>query len=208
MFSNGWVRGLLELVAPRPCVGCDVPLAPAEHELCGACAPLVDLGERTGSAMAGYLYGGPMADAIRRLKYGRRTDLAPTLGAMLARRAIELAGEVEVVIPVPLHPARLRARGFNQAALIARPVANTLGVPLATSVLRRTRDTAPQAGLDAAGRVTNVRGAFASRDVSWKSALVIDDVHTTGSTLAECATVLARAGANRVITLVLAKAEV
>lgn len=201
------LRGLLELVAPRSCPGCDAEASPSDADFCGACAPLLDRGERAGNAMAAYLYGGPMAEAVKRLKYGRRTELAPVLGMMLADRARELAGEVDAVVPVPLHPARLRARGFNQAALLARPVARALGVPLATSVLRRVRDTAPQAGLDAAARSVNVRAAFVARGVRWANVLLIDDVHTTGSTLAECATALTRAGAERVITLVLAKAE-
>jgi ComF family protein len=206
-FTSVW-RGLLDLVAPRRCAACDEPLDPEARAFCEACVILLDPGERVGAGMSGYVYGGPMAEAVRRLKYGRRTELAPVLGALLAARAIELSGEVDAVVPVPLHRARLRRRGFNQAALLARPVAKTLAVPLVTSALVRLRDTPPQAGLDAAGRLRNVRGAFVAISAPAGRVLLVDDVRTTGATLAECAEALSIAGAERVLTLVLAGAEV
>jgi ComF family protein len=192
--TSVWM-GLLELLAPRACPACDASLSPAELELCGACGPLLDPGEQAGGALAAYVYAGPMAQAVRRLKYGRRTELASVLGRMLAARAAELAGEVDAVVPVPLHPARLRERGFNQAALLAAPVARSLGVPFVTSILKRTRDTAPQAGLGAGPRAANVRGAFTASAIGGR-VLVVDDVRTTGATLAES-----------VLSLVLARAE-
>src|SRR5688500_3460172 len=203
--TKALLRGLLELIAPRACAGCDVILSPDEAAFCGACGPLLDEGERVGNAMSGYVYGGPMADAIQRLKYGRRTELAPVLGALLAARAIELAGEIDCIVPVPLHPSRLRQRGFNQAALLAAPVARTLGVPIVAS-LRRARDTRSQAGLEGDARASNVRGAFVVRRSPPSRVLVIDDVRTTGATLAECSSALMKAGASRVLTLVLAHA--
>jgi ComF family protein len=205
-FGMVW-QGLLELVAPRGCAGCENVLAPAERGFCEACAPLLDDGGRLGDALAAYVYGGPMAEAVRRLKYGRRTELAPVLGRMLAARATELAGIVDCVVPVPLHPRRLRRRGFNQAALLARPVAKALAVPLSVTDLRRVRDTPPQARLGAVERATNVRGAFVALRAPGSRVLLIDDVRTTGATLAECAEALRIAGAERVVTLVLARAE-
>jgi ComF family protein len=201
------LAGLLDLVAPRRCPGCDEALGPADHAFCEACVLLLDPGERVGAGLSAYVYGGPMAEAVRRLKYGGRTDLAPPLGMLLAERALELSGEVDAVVPVPLHPSRLRHRGFNQAALLARPVARALGVPLVTSELRRVRDTPPQAGLDAPSRLRNVRGAFVALRAPGSRVLLVDDVRTTGSTLAECAEALAIAGAEQVLTLVLATAE-
>ena len=206
-FTSVW-RGFLDLVAPRRCAACDEPLDPEARAFCEPCAILLDPGERVGGGMSGYVYGGPIAEAVRRLKYGRRTELAPVLGAMLAARAIELSGEVDAVVPVPLHRARLRRRGFNQAALLARPVARMLAVPLVTSALVRLRDTPPQAGLDAAGRLRNVRGAFVAISAPAARVLLVDDVRTTGATLAECAEALSIAGAERVLTLVLAGAEI
>lgn len=204
--ENVW-RGLLELIAPRECAGCENVLTPSERGFCEGCEPLLDPGGRLGDALAAYLYAGPMAEAVRGLKYGRRTELAPVLGAMLATRALELAGEVDAVVPVPLHRARLRRRGFNQAALLARPVARALAVPFHASDLRRVRDTPAQAGLGAAERATNVRGAFVALRAPGSRVLLIDDVRTTGATLAECAEALRVAGAERVFTLVLARVE-
>jgi ComF family protein len=201
------VRGLLDLLAPPACTGCDEPLPASAEGFCAACEPLLDPGERVGAALSAYLYGGPMAEAVRRLKYGRRTELAPVLGQMLADRALELAGEVDAVVPVPLHPARLRRRGFNQAALLAAPVARALAAPLCTRELVRIRDTPPQAELGAADRLRNVRGAFLAVAAPGARVLLVDDVRTTGATLTECAEALRVAGADRVLTLVLARAE-
>src|SRR5688572_5085616 len=111
------VRGLLDLIAPRGCAGCDLELGAGETGFCAACEPLLDPGRRLPSAISAYVYGGPVAVAIRRLKYAGRTELVPVLGALVSARAIEIAHEVDLVVPVPLHPARLRQRGFNQAAL-------------------------------------------------------------------------------------------
>lgn len=201
-------RGLLDLFAPPTCAGCEEPLSPRiSAGFCEACAPLLEPGERVGGSVSAYLYGGPLADAIRRLKYAGRTDLAPPLGALLAARAAVLSGEVDAVVPVPLHPRRLRARGFNPSALLAAPVARALGVPLSTRELVRLRDTPAQAGLRAGDRVQNVRGAFLAVQAPASRVLLVDDVRTTGATLAECAEALRVAGAERVMTLVLARAE-
>ena len=100
---------------------------------------------------------------------------------------------------------RLRARGFNQSALLASVVAEGLGVPLYPGVLRRTRDTAVQAGLTRERRVANVSGAFAAAPIG-RRVLLIDDVHTTGATLAAAASALERAGSPEVTALALAAA--
>lgn len=199
-------RGLLDLVAPRVCPACDGALPAGEAGFCGACAPLLDPGERAGRAVAAYVYGGPMADAILALKYGGRAEHAAVLGRLLAERAVELAGSVDAVVPVPLHPARLRERGFNQSALLARPVASALAVPLVTSDLRRVRDTPPQASLTAGARATNVRGAFLALRAPASRVLLVDDVRTTGATLEACARALRAAGARRVDALAYAQA--
>lgn len=147
-----------------------------------------------------------MADAIRRMKYGGRSELAGPLGLLLAEAAIAFAGEVDAVVPVPLHPRRLRARGFDQAALLARPVSRVLAVPLAVGALARLRDTPPQASLDVGARALNVQAAFRAVSAPAPRVLLIDDVRTTGSTLAACAEALTAVGVGRVRTLVLARA--
>jgi ComF family protein len=113
------------------------------------------------------------------------------------------------LIPVPLHPERLRWRGFNQSLLLSRPLARAWNVPVDPFVLRRRRATPPQVGLDERARRLNVGGAFAvAEGASLKDlgVLLIDDVFTTGATVNECAITLRRAGAARVDVLVLARA--
>jgi ComF family protein len=116
-------------------------------------------------------------------------------------------------VPVPLHPARLRERGYNQALELARPLARAWDVPLAEALLARTRSTAAQANLDAKARRRNLRDAFefhgAVLDGKEPAALhvvLVDDVMTTGTTLRECARVLKRAGFSRVDVWALARA--
>lgn len=203
---------LLRLVAPAYCAACGLALVADEDGFCGGCGLLLDVlpaSQRPPrEAAAGYAYGGPLAEAICRLKYGGRTDLAGVLGRRLADLCAAYAGEVDVVVPLPLHPARLRERGFNQAALLARPVARALGVALDTRSLRRVRPTAVQASLPRPRRLDNVRGAFvAVRSARPARVLLIDDVRTTGATLAASADALLAAGYPRVYTLALARAE-
>lgn len=207
MAARMWVRsilgGVLELVAPRRCGGCDLELPPGVVGFCEVCASLL---EPAAGEQAAYLYGGPMSEAIRRLKYRGRSELAEPLGARLARACRSLAGEVDLVVPVPLHRRRLAERGFNQSALLARRVARALGVPHRPRLLRRTRDTPPQAGLDEPGRAENVRGAFVAKPIRGR-VLLIDDVRTTGATLPACSEALREAGAERVHGRVLARVE-
>lgn len=201
------LHGLLDLVAPRRCAGCDAWLDPTDFEFCAPCEVLLEPAAQLDAGRAAYLYGGPIAEAIRRLKYEGRTELAEPLGARLVEVARAVAGEVDAVVPVPLHPERLRERGFNQAALLARPVARALAVPLVTSALRRVRETRPQASLGVGARGSNVRGAFGGRGTCPPRVLLIDDVRTTGATITECALSLRRRGVERVHALVLARAD-
>jgi len=194
---------MLDLLAPRRCGGCEAELPAGVIGFCEVCASLL---EPSPDPRAVYLYGGPLAEAIRKLKYRHRTELAEPLGRRLARGCASLAGEVDVVVPVPLHRRRLAERGFNQSALLARRVARSLGLPLRPRALRRLRDTPPQASLDRADRAANVRDAFRARATEAR-VLLIDDVRTTGATLAACAEALTAAGAARVHVRTLARVE-
>jgi ComF family protein len=203
---------LLQLLAPERCAACEGLLDESEPAFCSACAPLlepiaVEAGAPPIGAPAAFLYGGPMADAIQRLKYAGRSELARPLGALLADYAIAFGGCVDRVVAVPLHPSRLRERGFNQSALLARPVANALGVPLDPHWLARVRPTRDQAGLAREERSHNLRGAFVARGARAQRVLLVDDVRTTGATLAEAAEALLRAGCAHVHTLALARAS-
>ncbi|HLJ83465.1 MAG TPA: phosphoribosyltransferase family protein [Candidatus Eremiobacteraceae bacterium] len=150
-------------------------------------------------------YSGALARAIRRIKFGGRCDVAHTLGCFLAG---SIALSLDMVVPMPLHPARMRERGFNQAALIARAVAATLGVALENQAVVRTNATAPQSRLPLAARRANVRDAFGAgrraTRVLGRRVLIVDDVVTTGSTLASCAAALHSSGAAAVIGAALA----
>jgi ComF family protein len=112
------------------------------------------------------------------------------------------------IVPVPLHPSRLRKRGYNQALELAKPLAKRLGIPVSREVLHRTRATHAQTELTAIQRRRNVRGAFAVNidGNAPEHVAVLDDVFTTGATLAECACVLKRAGVQRVDVWALARA--
>jgi ComF family protein len=149
----------------------------------------------------------PLASALHRYKYGRDVTLAPML-AHLVRQRCPHGPEYDLLIPVPLHAARLRWRGFNQSLLLAKELASAWRLSLDPFVLRRCRSTPPQVGLDERARRRNVRGAFAVADhssVKGRAVLLIDDVFTTGATVNECALTLRRAGARYVDVLVLAR---
>ena len=123
------------------------------------------------------------------IKYHGNLSAGRHFGNMLGER-LSLApwfADVDVVIPVPLHPRRKWSRGYNQAAIIARAVADALAVPVREDILRRTRHTATQTKLDIEEKASNVKGAFAaSSEGTFGHVLLVDDVFTTGSTLGEC----------------------
>ena len=147
-------------------------------------------------------YDGVLGRAIRELKFHGVADLASELGAALA----EGVGPGEVLVPVPLHPRRERARGYNQAALLARAAARR-HAKVAPRLIR-VRATPTQVGLGARERRRNVAGAFAIAGAPPPTAILVDDVMTTGATLLECARTLRNAGTRTVAALVVAHAAV
>jgi ComF family protein len=152
----------------------------------------------------------PVTRLLHRFKYTPDITLAPTLGTLLADCGF-MPGPYDVVIPVPLHNDRLRWRGFNQALLLARPLARRRNLRIEPFALTRTRPTRPQVGLKDRERHRNIAGAFAVRNpgaVRGLSVLLVDDVYTTGATVNECARMLRGAGARQVEVLVLARAVV
>ena len=194
-----------ELVAPTRCAACEERVGPRVL-FCTACGASVLPPCDSGGAHAVFEYGGAVATAIVRFKYAGRSDLAARFSAMMAAAAVALP-EVELVVPVPLHPRRLAERGFDQAALLGAPIARRLGVPHAPRALQRTRETPPQASLDRAARSANVARAFQCRvpqTVAGRRILLVDDVLTTGATVSACGEALRLAGAADVRVLVLA----
>jgi ComF family protein len=153
------------------------------------------------------LFDGPLRHAIHALKYRRLSALAEPLGDLLADFWIQAPERADAVVPVPLHAARQRERGYNQAALLAHRVGRRAGAPVHPNALRRVRATAVQMSLNASDRKTNVAGAFECADQAMrgKQVLLIDDVCTTGATLDACAVALRSAGAASVRGLALAR---
>jgi ComF family protein len=128
------------------------------------------------------------------------------LAALIEEAARRVPGEPpDAVVPVPLHPRRLRARGFNPAALLGRSAARVAGARFSAHCLRRVRDTPSQTGLDRQARRRNVTGAFASSAAPEACVWLVDDVVTTGATLSECARVLRRSGARRIVGVCVAR---
>jgi ComF family protein len=198
---------LPRLPSPR-CPRCALPTA--FGETCGRCLAHPPHYDRT---LAAFSYGFPLDKLIQSFKYGHRLALAAHLGRELARAASAPSLEsglnpaaADLVVPLPLHPVRLRERGFNQALELARAVAAALGLPLDARACARIRHTPAQAGLPWKEREKNIRGAFhCTRDLPGLRILLIDDVMTTGASLNECARTLKRHGAAEVTLLVVAR---
>jgi ComF family protein len=199
-------------IAPPCCDRCglpwrtSIPLAtfvPTVPPVCGACRiepPGWDW------ARAGAAYEGVVRDAIHALKFGGKRALARPLAQLIGEQWPPLARDVVALVPVPLGRPRERERGFNQAALLAERLAHDLGVAVRPRWLKRLRDTQPQSDLGAAERQANVRGAFEARpEVAGHHVVVVDDVLTTGATVAECARALRAAGAARIGVVAVAR---
>ncbi len=152
----------------------------------------------------------PLRSVVQRFKYGRKISLGKPLGRLLAEgcRGFFSAQAIDVIIPVQLHRKRLRWRGFNQSAVLAREVGRRWRLPVDPFTLIRSRETPPQTQLHEDERRRNMRRAFAiapKRSVENKSVLLIDDVYTSGATVNECSRALLAGGAREVCVLTLAR---
>ncbi len=207
-FILGLARDLFDLVAPYRCAGCDVP-SPTAPPLCPRCRDALEGPEDPpADVRVPYAWVGPLGLAIARAKYGSYPALAASLGSLLVPAVGDLRGEIHRVVPVPLHPARLTTRGYNQSMELSRAVARSLMVPLSPMSLHRVRDTPSQRTLGRADREANVRDAFAvaqGQTLRGLRVLLIDDVVTTGATLYAARAPLLASGAT-VVCLALAHA--
>jgi ComF family protein len=204
----------IEFISAPMCRCCGMPLDPLASgpPLCSDCRS----GRKFSGARSVGLHAGPLRQAIIRYKYHGRRRLAEVFGEMLAdlaradgHDALPL-DSAAAVLPVPLHPARRRWRGFDQAELLCAPVAEALGIPVWTDALERVRDTTPQVDMRGKHRHENVRNAFEARKtyrLTGRSFILIDDVFTTGATISECARMLRKAGAADVYALTVARAD-
>ena len=212
---------LYEFAVPRSCAGCGSYLETPTHRVCRICtgrmksvlpgdphviralqklkenAPVTDF-----HALYYYEKDGVLQTLVHQLKYNGMRRLGRELGADLGEKitaALKYTAAAAIV-PVPLHKAKLRERGYNQATYICEGVSSILGVPVLSGILRRARYTESQTSLTPEERKANVHGAFSVRRASrsavkGKTILLVDDVLTTGATFSECAETLVRAGA-------------
>lgn len=182
------------------CPRCALPTP--NGEICGRCLTKPPHYEAT---LAAYRYDFPLDKLVQSFKYGHRLALGAYFGQQLAALTANLVADV--IIPLPLHPQRLRERGFNQALELARPVGTVLKLPIDAAHCSRTRNTPAQANLPWRERVKNIRGAFfCSADFTGKRIILVDDVMTSGASLDECARILKLHGAAQITLLVAARA--
>lgn len=220
-------RYLLDAALPQDCLLCaapagsdllcracaaELPRMPASQ--CPRCAQPTAGGETCGQCLrhpprfdalvAAFPYAFPVDRMLQQLKYGHQLALAAWFAERLGAVTEGLAADM--IVPLPLHPLRLRERGFNQALEIARPLVRRLGIPLRTDVCLRQRATEPQEGLSLLQRRRNLRQAFACRaDLAGLRVLLIDDVVTTGASVGECARTLKLHGAAQVTVATVAR---
>lgn len=182
------------------CANCTRPTY-APDGLCAECAD----GSAFGVVFALGPHAGALREAVHHIKFGDRTELGTVLGCRLARR---IAVKFDCVVPVPLHRSRLRDRGYNQAALIGRELADAAGIPMYEDTLVRLRSTGHQAKLHRRSRLSNLQGAFGvtvpTPPWAGQRVLLVDDVLTTGATAAAATAVLYGSGARSVDLAVLA----
>lgn len=157
--------------------------------------------------IAGFAYAEPVSQLVGQLKFQGRIQLARLLGELLAERVGRADSSAEAIVPVPLHPQRLRERGFNQALEIARPLSRAHKLPILRDAIYRNRHTQPQSAQAAERRRHNVRGAFSLKRVPpYRSVAIADDVMTSGHTVNEIAQLLRRAGVERIEVWCVARA--
>lgn len=220
--------GALDLLFPPTCVGCgkagirwcaecqkqvkilngavcDVCGLPLEKS--GVCDSCRSDRPHFHSLRAWAVFDGPVQSALHRLKYRRDISLGDEIAFQMTPFVQELNWNIDMIVPIPLGRQRMKQRGYNQVAMIAKPLAMALGARYAPTILMRRKETRSQVGLSKIERRTNVQDAFqAGTGVAGKTVLVMDDVSTTGSTLSSSANALYAAGAKDVYALTAARA--
>jgi ComF family protein len=218
--SNGWtflhsylLTPLLDLVFPPVCVGC----GRVDHLLCDACLTAAHHPHHLTANLPEFLtcidalgtFEGVFQQAVHALKYEGFTALGEPLGKLMAAHIQAATWPESLLIAVPLHPARLATRGYNQAALLTHAMAAALHWPEASDLLIRSRETTSQVGLNYQQRQENVADAFSvspSGLIQGANIVLVDDVYTTGATIRECATALLDAGAHQIRAMVVGRA--
>lgn len=228
---TGILRLLLDFVYPPTCLHCRVLLQHGERHLCARCwsaipsatgdhrlygetrSRLVESGSVSGlAAVYVFEHDGPFQALAHALKYSGFLSVGTMLGERLGDEIMRSGLTADLILPMPLHKAKQRERGFNQAEVIARAVSRRTGIPVDRRLLRRVRNTGSQTKLHREERTENVAGAFRIEPEGWpvlrkKSCILIDDVITTGATIISAAAELRSAGAASVTAAAPALAE-
>lgn len=224
-----WLWGSLDLLFPPTCGGCGQrgerwcddcsrSVNRISNPICDMCGTPWELpgcchrcmtNEPSFNALRSWAeYSGPVSEAIKRLKYGRDISLGLILAELLCELLEDMNWHLDLVMPVPLGVARLKERGYNQAALIAKPLALQIGLPYDIKALARVRETRSQVGLSFDQRSDNVKNAFQAKPdhVLHQRILLIDDVATSSATMDACSAALKKEGSVEVFGLTLARA--
>lgn len=214
LFAQQVTQTVVEFFLPPKCVECGC----AGSFFCAECQATLTIPPPVSEPDSALVecrstaeFSGPIQKAIHEFKYENLRALARPLAERLAaalERATAAGWAPTLITAIPLHESRLRERGYNQSALLARWLAERSGLPFRAGAVHRIRATRQQVGLNSAERRENVAGAFAADPeiVREQQVVLVDDVHTTGTTLHECAVALHQAGAARVWGLTVAKA--
>jgi competence protein ComFC len=194
------------LISNPICQICGDPLQHADDVICDRCRDQ----EVAFTAIRSWAaFVEPLQTAIHKLKYRQDRGLGEVLAEPLVDLLKKYHWEINLIIPVPLDVIRQKERGYNQAALLARPISWKTGIPYTSQALLRKKITRQQVGLSVSERAENMAGAFSANEmrVSEKNVLVIDDVITTGSTINACAHALINSGARKVFGITLARSS-
>lgn len=222
---------ILEFIYPPKCMACDniIPLE-NERWICNKCKDLFkyiegntclkcgiilqtsktkcnDCIERNNiftTNKAVYIYEGRIQNIIHKFKYGKKSYLGKGLGILMLNNLLltpDIFKDIDYIVPIPIHKNRKRKRGFNQAELLAKEVSKGLGIPMASNLIIRKKDTKPQSKFSPLGRKNNLKNAFVVNNKYYlknKNILLIDDIYTTGNTLNACCEVLYKVEVNQV----------